>query len=297
MVSEKFDIPVKSSFVPAVLQPNTKIKFSCHQGISCFNACCQHADIQLTPYDILRLKDNLGISATEFLKNHTVPFEMDKDGVPGVKLRTDNYGACGFVTDQGCRVYKDRPTACRYYPIGHMLMKRANAAEEESQYFLIQEDHCKGHAEDREIAVDDYRNEQEIERYDQLNRGWLQLMVKKRSAGPTIGRPSDTSLQFFFMCSYDLDRFRRFVLADSFKSSYDLPDALYERVEKEDLALLQFGVRLLNQVLFGDVTIPLKANALELRIEQRRELLELRKKAEIERHKERQEQLMKDALS
>ncbi|MCG8017571.1 MAG: YkgJ family cysteine cluster protein [Candidatus Thiodiazotropha sp. 'RUGA'] len=296
-MSDKFDIPVKSSFVPAVLQPSAKIKFSCHKGISCFNACCQHADIQLTPYDILRLKDHLGISATEFLKNHTVPFEMDKDGVPGVKLRTDNGGACGFVTDQGCRVYKDRPTACRYYPIGHMLMKRANDPEEENQYFLIQEDHCKGHAEDREIAVDDYRNEQEIERYDQLNREWLQLMVKKRSAGPTIGRPSDTSLQFFFMCSYDVDRFRRFVLADSFKASYDLPDAFYESVENEDLALMQFAVRLLNQVLFGEVTIPLKTNALERRLEQRKELLELRKKAEIERHKQRQEQQMKDALS
>ncbi len=34
------------------------------------------------PYDILRLKDNLGMSVTDFLKNHTVPFEMDKDGIP-----------------------------------------------------------------------------------------------------------------------------------------------------------------------------------------------------------------------
>ncbi|MEW8627004.1 MAG: YkgJ family cysteine cluster protein [Candidatus Thiodiazotropha sp.] len=296
-MSEKFDIPFKSSFVPAVLEPGATIKFKCHKGISCFNECCKHADIQLTPYDILRLKDNLGMSATEFLKNHTVPFEMDKDGVPGVKLRTDNDGACKFVTEEGCSVYKDRPTACRYYPIGHMSMKEANASEDEARYFLIREDHCKGHEEDREIAVDDYRKEQEVELYDQINREWLQLMLKKKSAGPTIGRPSDTSLQFFFMCSYDVDRLRRFVLADSFKASYDMEDSFYETVEKEDLALMQFGVRLLKQVLFGDVTIPVKDNAVEKRVEERKDILEMRKKAEIELHKQKQEQQMKDALS
>ncbi|ODB95826.1 50S rRNA methyltransferase [Candidatus Thiodiazotropha endoloripes] len=297
MMSEKFDIPYKSSFVPAVLEPSAKIKFNCHKGISCFNACCKHADIQLTPYDILRLKENLGISATEFLKNHTVPFEMDKDGVPGVKLRTDHGGACHFVSDEGCSVYKDRPTACRYYPIGHMALKEVDAPEDEIRYFLIQEDHCKGHGEACEIAVDDYRDEQETGLYDQVNREWLQLMLKKRSAGPTIGRPSDTSLQFFFMCCYDLDRLRRFVLADPFKASYDMKDAFYETVEKEDLALMQFGVRLLKQVLFGDVTIPLKERAVEKRVKQRRDILEMRKKAEIELYKRKQEQQMKDALS
>ncbi len=296
-MSEKFDIPFKSSFVPTVMEPGAKLKFNCHKGISCFNACCKHADIQLTPYDILRLKDNLGISATEFLKNHTVPFEMDKDGLPGIKLRTDDEGACSFVTDEGCSVYQDRPTACRYYPVGHMAMREAGSSEDEARYFLIREDHCMGHQEEREISVDDYRKEQGVEIYDQINREWLQLMLKKKSAGPTIGRPSDTSLQFFFMCSYDVDRLRRFVLSDSFKNSYDLDDSFYTTVEKEDLALMQFGTRLLKQVLFGDVTIPVKNGAVDKRVEERKEILELRRKAEIELHNQKKEQEMKDALS
>ncbi|MEW8584255.1 MAG: YkgJ family cysteine cluster protein, partial [Candidatus Thiodiazotropha sp.] len=149
----------------------------------------------------------------------------------------------------------------------------------------------------REISVDDYRQEQEVEAYDQINREWLQLMLKKKSAGPTIGRPSDTSLQFFFMCSYDTDRLRRFVLSDSFRASYDMDDAFYETMEKEDLALMQFGVRLLKQVLFGDVTIPVKENAAEKRVEERKEILEMRRKAEAELHQQKQEQQMKDAMS
>jgi hypothetical protein len=222
---------------------------------------------------------------------------MDKDGLPGVKLRTDNDGACLFVNEEGCSVYKDRPTACRYYPIGHMAMREAGSSEDEARYFLIKEDHCKGHDEDREVSIDDYRQEQEVEVYDQLNREWLQLMLKKKSAGPAIGRPSDTSLQFFFMCSYDTDRLRRFILSDSFKASYDLDERFYETMAKEDLALMQFGTRLLKQVLFGEVTIPVKENAAEKRIEERKEVLEMRKKAEVELHKQKQEQQMKDALS
>ena len=296
-MSEKFDIPFKSNFVPTVMEPGSKFRFNCHKGISCFNACCKHTDIQLTPFDILRLKKNRSISGTEFLKNHTVPFEMDKDGIPGVKLRTDNEGACLFLTEESCAVYKDRPTACRYYPMGHMAMHEAGASEDEARYFLIREDHCKGHDEDRVMTIDSYRKGQEVEVYDQINREWLQLMLKKKSAGPSIGRPSETSLQFFFMCSYDLDRLRRFVLTDSFKDSYDLDDAFYETMEKEDLALMQFGIRLLKQVLFGDVTIPVKAGVVDKRIEERKEILEMRRKAEIELHKQKSEQEMKNVIS
>jgi Fe-S-cluster containining protein len=296
-MSEKFDIPFKSDLVPTILEPGAEIQFRCHKGISCFNACCKHADIQLTPYDIIRLKDNLGISGTELLKNHTVPFEMDKDGMPGVKLRTDNDGACLFVTDEGCSVYADRPTACRYYPVGHMAVHEVGATEEETRFFLVKEDHCKGHEEDRSISVSDYRKEQQVEQYDHINKEWMQLILKKKSAGPTIGRPSDTSLQFFFMCSYDVDRFRRYVLSEAFRSSYDLEDVFYETMEKEDVALMQFGARLLKQVLFGDQTISEKGGAAEKRLDERGEILELRRKAEIELHEQKKAQDMKDAIS
>ncbi len=191
---------------------------------------------------------------------------------PGIKLRTDNDGACLFVTDEGCSVYNDRPTACRYYPVGHMAIREAGATEDEARYFLVKEDHCKGHEEDREISVTDYRKEQQVEQYDQINREWMQLILKKKSAGPSIGRPSDTSLQFFFMCCYDMDRFRRFVLSDSFKASYDMDDAFYSTVEKEDLALMSFGIRLLKQILFGDETIAVKPGAEEKRLKERREI-------------------------
>ena len=49
-------------------------------------------------------------------------------------------------------------------------------------------------------------------RLDELARGWRQLVLKQKSAGPAIGKPSKASLQLFFMACYDIDRFRAFVL-------------------------------------------------------------------------------------
>lgn len=289
-MDDEFDLPFKSDMVPAKLELGTRIRFSCHKGISCFNACCRQADITLTPYDVLRLKDHLGISATEFLKKHTVPYQMEGDGLTGIKLRTDDSGACLFVTDEGCSVYQDRPTACRLYPVGHMAMRRTGSSEAETNYFMIREEHCKGHEEDRELTIQEYLKEQETAAFDNVNREWFEIMLKKKSAGPTVGRPSESSLQFFFMCSFDIDRLRRFVLSENFRRTYVLEDSTYEIFEKEDLSLLQFGYKLMRQVFFGERSIPERDGVWEERVEQRREVWDARREIEVARRQKAEDE-------
>ena len=293
-MSEKFEIPFKSDMVPKILDDDTKIQFRCHKGISCFNACCKNADITLTPYDVLRLKKRLGMTSGEFLKQHTVPFEMDGDKVPGIKMRTDDAGACLFVTEEGCSVYEDRPAACRYYPVGHLAMKPKDEKTERTSYFLVEEEHCKGHQEAREITIGDYRKEQEVAPFDDMNQEWYQIMLKKKSAGPTVGKPPEMSLQLFFMCSYDLDRFRRFVLSDSFKNSYLLEDETYAELERDDEALLKFGYRMLKHVLFGELSIPERKGIWEKRLEERKEVFDLRREAEIARKQQAEDDKYKN---
>ncbi len=293
-MSEKSDLPFQSDMVPEMLGLGFNLKFRCHNGISCFNACCKQADITLTPYDILRLKDRLGKSSTDFLKDHTVPFQMDQDGLTGVKLRTTDEGACLFMTDEGCSIYADRPTSCRYYPLGHMAMRPTGAVTEETHYFLVREEHCKGHEEDRELTIQDYLEEQELRHHDEMNKEWFQLMLKKRSAGPSVGTPPESTLQMFFMCSYDMDRFRRFVLSESFKNSYDLPETTYEVFGKEDVPLMQFGTRLMKQVFFGERSIPEKDGVWEKRLEERGEVWDARRAAEMQRHQQREDEKYKD---
>jgi len=294
-MSEKIDdIPFKSDMVPEKLELGSRLKFRCYKGISCFNACCKRADVTLTPYDIIRLKDNQGKSSTDFLKEHTVPFQMDQDGLPGVKLRTDDDGQCLFMTEDGCSVYQDRPTSCRYYPLGHMAMRKSGAAHEETHYFLVQEEHCKGHEEERELSVQEYLKEQDVAYHDEMNKEWLQIMLKKRSAGPTVGALPESTLQMFFMCSYDMDRFRRFVLSDAFRTTYKLEDTVYEALEKDDIPLMQFGTKFMKQAFFAERTIPENNDAWDKRVEQRQDVWDARREAEISRQQQHEDEKYQD---
>ncbi len=294
-MSEKMsDIPFQSDMVPAKLELGSKLKFRCYKGISCFNACCKRADVTLTPYDIIRLKDNLDMGSTEFLKEYTVPFQIDQDGLPGVKLRTNDDGQCLFMTEEGCSVYADRPTSCRYYPLGHMAMRKSGEVHEETHYFLVKEEHCKGHEEERELSIQEYLKEQETSYYDEMNKEWLQIMLKKRSAGPSVGRPPESTLQLFFMCSYDMDRLRRFVLSDSFKNSYDLEDSVYQTLEHDDVPLMNFGAKFMKQAFFGERSIPEKDGAWEKRAKEREEIWEARRQVEIARARQLEEEKYRD---
>ncbi|HUY03841.1 MAG TPA: YkgJ family cysteine cluster protein [Rhodocyclaceae bacterium] len=242
-----------SPVMPEMFDGGKVIQFSCHKGIACFNACCKNIDISLTPYDILRLKQRLGISSTEFLELFTLPYEIEKDGIAGVKLRPVEGGsACQFMTEEGCSVYEDRPTACRYYPVALLSMRRQDEYVDRNAYAMVKEEHCLGHLEPRSIAIDDYRKEQGLTEYDELARGWRQLILKKKSSGPSIGKPSKRSLQLFFMSCYDIDRFRDFVSSASFNALYDIAEEERALWQADDVALMQFAFRFLRQVLFGE---------------------------------------------
>jgi len=297
MSDEKFDIPdvFRSPAVPELLTEDSKLRFNCYKGISCFNACCKHADVTLAPYDVLRLQRRLGMNSAEFLKSHTVPFQLDQSGVPGIKLRTDDEGACLFLDgDNGCSVYEDRPTVCRYYPVALLNMREKDTYESKQQYSLVREDHCKGHEEDREITLGEYRVEQGVDEYDRVNRSWYDLILKKKSGGPGVGTPNEMSLQLFFMASFNFDMFRRFVMSDNFKATYDLPQETYDQVAQDDLALIELGNRLMRQALFGEKTIPEKSGAWEKRVEERKEVWEARTQAEIEARNAKNEQQMRE---
>jgi Fe-S-cluster containining protein len=295
-MSEKFDLPFESDMVPQKLELGSKLQFDCHPGVSCYNACCKRADITLTPYDVIRLKDRLQLSSADFLNQHTSPYAMDQHGLPGLKMRTDDEGACLFVTEEGCSVYSDRPTACRYYPLGHMAMKAVDAKQDEAYYFLIREEHCKGHAESKVRTIAEYRKDLGIVDYDGYNREWLQIMLKKKSAGPTVGQPPESTLQLFFMASYDMDRFRRFVLSEQFRGTYDVDAATYEVLEKEDVALMQFGVRFMKQVFFGERTIAEQEGVWDKRVTERQEVWDLRRQAEIARRQAEEDEKYKNDL-
>ena len=132
-----------SNILPQKLTLHSPLQFRCHPGVSCFTACCHAIRIMLTPYDILMLRKRLNLPADEFITRYTEPVYLEKTDMPGLilKLVGDNQ-ACPFVTPAGCTVYADRPSACRYYPVGMADFhegRNEGAGSTEQFFFLVRE--------------------------------------------------------------------------------------------------------------------------------------------------------------
>ncbi len=288
MSNDKFDLPNKSPAMPQRLDGEHKFNFDCYPGISCFNACCKRSDITLTPYDIVRLKQHFKLDSSEFLKTYTVPFEMDADGMPGVKLRhTGETTECVFMSEDGCSVYENRPTSCRYYPMGQLSSRAADKNYDEIHYCKVVEDHCEGHKESKTQTIDEYRDSQQLAIYDEMNRQWQQIILKRKSAGPAVGSPSPTSFQFYFMALFDQDRFRKFIQTDNFRKTYKIEDDYFAKILEDDTKCLQFAYQLLMQVLFGEDNIELNEGAVDQRIKEREAVWTERRKAEEQLYKQK----------
>ena len=49
------------------LSLDSSFTFHCHPDLPCFNQCCHTPTVILSPYDLLRLKQGLGITSTALL--------------------------------------------------------------------------------------------------------------------------------------------------------------------------------------------------------------------------------------
>jgi len=188
MTEENFDqliregIPNKTPIQPTVLEADSRMQFHCHPGVACFNACCKSIEIQITPYDILRLKNHLELDSSDFVARYTLPYAMDGHGMPGLHLATKpGSSECVFLKPEGCSVYENRPAACRYYALGVMGMRKQAGSAVEDIYFLVKEAHCLGHNEPHIQTVAAYRQEQGVVDYDEANREWRDIIIKKRT--------------------------------------------------------------------------------------------------------------------
>ena len=281
---------------PVQLGGGDTFQFRCRKGIPCFNQCCQNIDIMLTPYDVLRLKRRFDLSSREWIDRDTRDFQMDGHGTPGLKLGTKaGSNECIYLTPEGCSVYEDRPAACRYYALGQLTMRQKGSAQEEDSYFLVKEEHCLGHFEAQTQTVDAYRRGQGVDVYDDANREWRRILLKKRSAGPAIGKPSPKSMELFFLASYDVDGFRAFVASTGFQELFEIEPDLLAKIMSDDEALLAFAMRFLKQVLFGEITIPLKQEAAKRRQEEYRRRSETIERDAAER-RARDQDAMYDSL-
>lgn len=250
--------------VPTKLDLNAKFKFRCHKGMKCFTRCCSNIDILLTPYDILRIKNSLGLSSEEFLSEYTYVKIDEKSSLPHVilKMRNDKERACPFVTAEGCTVYIDRPANCRYYPIGQGTLKKdgKQGHEEEEFYFFVKEPHCLGYRENKDWTIASWRRDQEVDEYDRINRDWKALQLIKN---PLTQPELDTRKQAqIYMACYDLDRFKRFIFESRFLEVFDLDNDTVEKIKADELERMKFGFQYVKYIMMMEQTLKLRDGVL-----------------------------------
>jgi len=187
---------------------DSPFRFHCHPGVPCFTACCRELELALSPYDVIRLKQALGLSSHDFLERYAI-IEFAKDDLyPKVYLAMvdDGRASCPFVDASGCRVYHDRPAACRTYPVGRGVSLDKHGAKKE-QFIIIREEHCRGFAENQTQTVHDWQSDQQTCDYNRCNDLLLPLLHPSDHSPPRQ-RLSSEKATLFIDTLYNLELFQ-----------------------------------------------------------------------------------------
>ena len=245
----------------ALMQPikDRKFRFTCRKDLPCFTRCCANLNLVLTPYDVLRLKNRLNLSSEVFLERYATSFVDEKYGVPVVKFKMNNdeNRRCPLVSSDGCAVYEDRPGACRLYPLGRAASKIYEGHQAGEYYFMVKESHCLGLNEEQEWTVQEWITDQGLDEYNVMNDFFMDITAGRQSR--IVKRLSDRQLQMYYMASYSLDDFRRFVFETTFLDRFDIAKDVLSRIKTDETELMTFACQWLKFSLFGEKTIQLAA--------------------------------------
>jgi Fe-S-cluster containining protein len=210
--------------------------FACHPGVPCFTECCRDLELALSPYDVLRLRLELGISSQEFLDRYAIIEREEDDDFPRVYLGMvdDGQANCPFVTGKGCSVYGGRPAPCRTYPLGRGAWQDSSGITQ-AFYVLQREAHCRGFAEPVEQGVDQWIVGQGLADYYQANDMLMPLLHHEKLKQGL--KPTSEQQDLYLATLYNLENFR-----NNNRNLHELTD----------LELLRCAVDWLIQQFFGE---------------------------------------------
>ncbi len=207
--------------------------FACHDALPCFTQCCKDVNIYLTPYDVLRLRQSLGIGSGEFLAKYTRSFLAGVTNIPVVQLLMDHQSlCCPFVTDEGCQVYENRPWACRMFPL--------DLASDQSKFRLVSaKERCKGLSERSHVSVGHWLESQAVREYVEMDREFQSVVP----AHFKPGAPMNEGLGRVLFVAYDLDRFAELLKDSRFLMFHEVDEHMLSLVRKDMKELLKLAFR------------------------------------------------------
>ncbi len=230
-------------------------RFRCDPEVDCFNRCCRNPDLELYPYDIVRLCGKLGLSSSDFLEQYTYNSIRSNPHFPSImlKMTDNNTRTCPFLEEQGCLVYKDRPDACRMFPLERAVsLKPFNKESIEEIYYLQKLPYCKGHGRGgSEWTTTTWISAQALSEYNRMGELWaeMSLLFRRNPWGPD-GTESK-NLRMAYMVCFDLDRFRKFITESSFLKRYQIDETWMKKILKSNASLLELGFDWLKYFMFN----------------------------------------------
>ncbi len=224
-------------------------RFRCHPGLACFNSCCRDKRLMLLPYDVLRLRRALGCGSAAFLADHAELEVEAGSGWPALRLKLEADGRCPFVGETGCRVYGDRPTCCRVYPLARAV--GLDGRGEPTDFFVAPETggRCLGFGAPGIQTVAAWTSGQGLDEYRAANDRVARLFLHPRRPRP-LSLP-EAEVHAVVMALYNLDVFREFAARPGFAGGRGLPGAAVAGAPASDEALLELGQDWLAARLFG----------------------------------------------
>ncbi len=237
-----------------IIGPCDAFQFDCHPGVACFTRCCRNADMYLYPYDIIRMKRHLGLSSEAFLNTHTQIAIRDNPFFPHVMLRMSDAAdrACVFLSSAGCRIYPDRPYACRAYPLERAVARHRGRGERTAYYGMARHSYCRGHAEKRRWTVAAWSSDQDLTPFEALNEHWVDMDSLFRANPWGASGLQSPAFPMAFMACYNIDKFKQFVFESSFRKRFTIPAARLEAIRTSDEALMLFGFDWVRLILRND---------------------------------------------
>ncbi|WP_300667221.1 YkgJ family cysteine cluster protein [Desulfoluna sp.] len=238
--------------LPGRIKKGETFRFRCHAGLSCYNRCCRNLNLFLSPYDVLRLKQGLGISAGEFIDQYTDALLREGKHFPELLLRMkdDAEATCVFLSDAGCTAYEHRPDTCRTFPAEHGLFFNAEGKKERI-LFLRPPTFCEGIHEERELTPEAWQKDQHAEQHNAMNELWGEVEALFENNPWGAEGPSGQRAKMAFMAAYNVDDFRSFIFESSFLKRCKIKSDLKMKLKRDDTAMMKFGFEWIRVFLFG----------------------------------------------
>lgn len=114
--------------LPNGARPGARLELDSPWSYTCGRCgnCCKDKDFIVTPYDVARLAEGLGMASPHVMARFVDPSRP--------ALQTTAEGVCVFFQPgAGCTVHEARPAVCRLYPLGRTVTKEGRVVFEEAE--------------------------------------------------------------------------------------------------------------------------------------------------------------------